>query len=210
VELEPTLFGADGRSLPSRTYQEMPEEWYRYWLESLADSRVTGLTPIQRGSWHVPTSAFTDTAVLRRVLEVIFQNRLEKELEPVWGPLIGGLALRCQSKNVLIEPTCCGDLANIAYWREAAGYRQAKWHPLWIGHPSLSVLYRAPRLIISSPHDAEPPAASWAVCPDQLEAAVAAAQIELEQFAEQIARALPSAYEADAHLISRTMAGLGQ
>jgi hypothetical protein len=88
---------------------------------------------------------------------------------------------------VLIEPTCCGDLANIAYWREAAGYRQAKWHPLWIGHPSLSVLYRAPRLIISNPHDGEHPTASWAVCPDRLEVAVAAAQIELEQFAEEIA-----------------------
>jgi hypothetical protein len=209
VELEPTAFGASGRSLPSGTYQEMPEEWYRYWLESLVDSRVTGLMPIQRGSWHVPTSEFTDTVILGRV-EVIFQNWLEKELEPVWGPLLGGLALRCQSQNVLIEPTCCGDLANIAYWREATGYRQSKWHPLWIGHPSLSVLYRAPRLIISSPHDAEPPTASWAVCPDRLEAAVAAAQIELEQFAEQIAPVLPPAYGANARAISRTMAGLGQ
>jgi hypothetical protein len=44
----------------------------------------------------------------------------------------------------------------------------------------------------------------------RLEVAVAVAQIELEQFAEEIARALPAGYEADARLVSRTMAGLGQ
>jgi hypothetical protein len=89
VELEPTVFAVDGRSLPSGTYQQMPEDWHRSWLESLADSKVTGLMPIQRGSWHVPANEFTDTAVLKRVLEVIFQTWLEKELEPTWGPLLG-------------------------------------------------------------------------------------------------------------------------
>jgi hypothetical protein len=52
----------------------MPEEWYRYWLESLADSGITGLTPIYRGSWHVPTREFTEAAHLGTVLELIFRN----------------------------------------------------------------------------------------------------------------------------------------
>lgn len=58
VELEPSVFAANDRSLPSSMYEDMPEEWYRYWLESLADSGIAGLMPVQRGSWHVPTSEF--------------------------------------------------------------------------------------------------------------------------------------------------------
>jgi hypothetical protein len=32
--------------------------------ESLADSGIIGLMPVERGSWHVPTSEFTDPALL--------------------------------------------------------------------------------------------------------------------------------------------------
>src|SRR5262245_25025389 len=42
LQLAPYDFGADGRPVPSRPYDEMPDEWYRYWLGSLADSGVTG------------------------------------------------------------------------------------------------------------------------------------------------------------------------
>jgi hypothetical protein len=157
LKLEPFRFAAEDRSAPSGIYEDVPEDWYRYWLESLADSGITGLMPVERGSWHVPTSEFTGPVLLGRVLEVIFQNLSEIgfSIDLDCLPLDGGLVLRCQSQNVLIEPGCCGDLGNVASWRKVVGYRQAEWHPLWIGHPSLSALYRAPRLIISSPHDAE-------------------------------------------------------
>ena len=106
--------------------------------------------PVERGSWHVPTSEFTGSVLLGRVLELIFQNLSETgfsiDLECL--PLDGGLALRCQSQNVLIEPGCCGDLGDAASWRRVADYR-GPVAPALIGHPSLSVLYRAPRLIIS-------------------------------------------------------------
>jgi hypothetical protein len=212
VELEPFVFASDDRSLPSGRYQDMPEEWYRYWSESLADSGFTGLRSIQSGSWHVPTSEFTDAAPLRRVLELIFQNPSEMGFacEADCMPLNGGLALRCQSQNVLIEPGCCADLGDTANWRDVVGYRQAEWRTLGIGHPSLSILYHAPQLIISSPHEGKYPTARRAVGPEQLRFAVVAAEVELERFARQIAIALPSGYEADSHLIARKLAGLGQ
>jgi len=122
-----------------------------------------------------------------------------------WGSRLA----RCQSQNVLIEPRCCGDLGNVASWREAVGHRQAGRRPLWIGHPALSVLYRAPRLIVSSPHHAEAPTARWTVCPNQLQVAVDAAEIKLERFARQIAVALPSDYKAESRLMGRKLAGLG-
>ena len=168
--------------------------------------------PVERGSWHVPTSEFTDPALLRRVLEVIFQNLSEAgfsiDLECL--PLDGGLALRCQSQ-VLIEPGCCADLGDVAGWREAVGYRQAKWQPVSNGHPWVSVRYDAPRLILSDPHEGKySPTARWAVCPDQLRDAVVAAEVELERFAGQITSAMPSGYEVDPHLMGRKLAGLAQ
>ena len=75
-------------------------------------------------------------------------------------PLDGGLALRCQSQNVLIVPGCCADLGEARHWRDGVGYRRAEWRPLSMGHPCLSVLYHAPRLIIhtkvSTPRHAGP------------------------------------------------------
>ena len=130
LKFEPFRFATEGRSSPSGVYEDMREEWYRYWLESLANLGITGLMPIERGSWHVPTSEFADPALLRRVLEVIFQNLLEAgfsiDLECL--PLDGGLALRCQSQ-VLIEPGCCADLGDVAGWRKAVGYRRPSGNP---------------------------------------------------------------------------------
>src|SRR5262245_57991904 len=178
----------------------MPEEWYCYWLESLADSGITGLIPIYRGSWHVPTREFTDPAVLRRVLEVTFQNLSEAgftvDLECM--PLLGGIALRCQA-HVLVEPGCCGDLGDVVGWRRAVSYRGPEWQSLSNGHPWVSVRYDAPRLILSEPHEMQAPTARWAVGPDQLHAAVVPAEVGLERFAGQITSAMPSGYEVDAH-----------
>jgi hypothetical protein len=104
LKFEPFRFATESRRSPSRCYEDMLEEWFRYWLESLADSGITGLMPIYRGSWHVPTTEFTDLALLGRVLEVTFQNlsRAGFSVDLNCLPLDGGLALRCQSQ-VLIE-----------------------------------------------------------------------------------------------------------
>jgi hypothetical protein len=197
LKFEPFRFAVEGRPSPSGIYEDMPEAWSCYWVESLADARIKGLKPIERGSWHVPTTQFTDPALLRRVLEVTFQNLLQGgfsvDLECL--PLDGGLALRCQSQ-VLVEPGCCADLGDIAGWRQAAGYRKAKWENVSNGHPWVSIQYDAPRLILSGPHNgADFPTARWAVWPDQLRDAVLAAEVEQERFAGQITSAMPSGYE---------------
>src|SRR5262249_28629379 len=95
LKFEPFRFAAQTRTSPSGIFEDMPEEWYRYWLESLADSGITGLMPIYRGSWHVPTREFSDPALLGAVLEVTFRNLSKAgftiDLECM--PLLGGLAL---------------------------------------------------------------------------------------------------------------------
>ena len=212
LKCEPFLFAAEARSAPSGIFADMPEEWYRYWVRSLADSGITGLLPIYRGSWHVPTREFTDPALLAPVLEVIFRHlsvaELSIDLECM--PLLGGLALRDQTQ-VLIEPGCCADLSDSAGWRRAVAYRQAKWQNVSNGHPWVSVRYEAPRLILSEPHQGQhPPTARWAVCPDQLRDAVIAAEVEMQRFAGQITAAMPSRYAVDAHQLGRKLAGFAQ
>src|SRR5262245_2344939 len=148
LQLAPCDFGADERPMPSRPYDEMPEEWYRYWLGCLADSGVTGVRPVYRGSWNVPTTEFADPALLGRVLEVIFRKRRETELgmeaPSVWWPLYGGLALCCRYPDAVIEPGCCADLSDAAGWHKVVGYREVAWFPLPIGHPTQWVRYHAP------------------------------------------------------------------
>jgi hypothetical protein len=92
LKFEPFRFAAECRSSPSGFYEDMPEEWHRYWLESLADSGIIGLMPVEMGSWHVPTCEFTDTALLGRVLELIFQKLSEAEfsIDLECLPLDGG------------------------------------------------------------------------------------------------------------------------
>ena len=212
LKFEPFQFAAAGRSSPPGFYEDMPEDWYRYWLESLADSGITGLMPIARGSWHVPTRCFTDPALLRRVLEVIFQTLSEGgfSIDLECMPLLGGIALRYQSQ-VLVEPGCCADLGDVVGWRRAVSYRAPEWQNLSNGHPWISVRYDAPRLILSEPHEGwSPPTARWAVCPDQLRDAVGAAEVEMERFAGQITSAMPTGYAVDAYQLGRKLAGFAQ
>jgi hypothetical protein len=126
-------------------------------------------------------------------------------------PLNGGLALGSPSQGVAVEPTCCADLGNVADWRRAVECRDAVWQMLWIGHPWLSVMFQAPRLMISEPNESESPIARWAVAPEQLERALVAAEAELERFAERIAAVLRSqGYGGDPNAMGRRLAGLGR
>jgi hypothetical protein len=82
---------------------------------------------------------------------------------------------------------------------------------MWIGHPWLSVMFQEPWLLISDPHETEDPTARWALCPDQLGRAVVAAEAELERFAKDIARVLPSlGYRGDSQPMARRLAGMEQ
>ena len=214
LELEPSTFATQTRSLPSGSCRDVPEERYRYWSESIADSGLAGVMPVQRGLSHVATSELADPPRLRRLLEVIFRERSETQSLPDPDnmlPLNGGLALRNQSQDVLIVPGCCADLGNVVCWREVVDCGQAEWQMVWIGHPWLSVMFQAPRLIISEPHESESPTARWAVSPDQLERALVAAEAELQRFAGRIASVLPSlGYSGDSKLMGQKLAGVGR
>ncbi len=74
VELEPAKFTTRERPLPAGSFRDVPAEWPRYWLDSLGDSGVVGLTPLRPGSWHLTTRQLTNPATLARILDVIVRD----------------------------------------------------------------------------------------------------------------------------------------
>ena len=211
LELVPSTFATQSRSGPSGTFGECPDEWNRYWSDSLADSGILGLRPIRRGSWHVATKEFADSPFLQKFLEKTFQEwgGIKYLSDPVGQPVLsGGLSLQCLASDVLIEPSCCADLAE-ANWNEAVGYRGSEWKMLWIGHPWLSMRYQSPSLIFSEPHESNIPSDRWAISPDELSRAFNKALVELERFAGQLTPLLlVLGYQEDPESMARKLAGL--
>lgn len=211
VELEPDLFATQDRPLPFLSGRESDEDLLRYWLDSLADAGIRGLTPLRPDSWHVPTRQLTDPDVLQRVLAAVIEDwgGLEVLTDPGRNAVLeGGLAL-VSGGALLAEPTCCVDLGCVADWRKAAEYRGADWRMLWTGHPWLSVRFEGGALILSEPHESNEPAGRWAIRPDLLAQAVAVAEAELEDFARRLVEPLKAlGVKEGTGEIARTLAGL--
>ena len=72
-------------------------------------------------------------------------------------PLSGGYALLA-GRALLIGPECCGDLGDLASWRQAAAVPTADWQEYWIGHPCMLGRHAAGEVWLSPGHepDAEP------------------------------------------------------
>ena len=211
LEVEPQRFATRDRAWPPGSRYELPDEWHRYWLDSLADAGVVGLEPLAPGSDHVPTAALA-APVLETVLRAVIGHwsGVETLSDPDGDPVLnGGLALRRPGGPVLVEPGCCSDLRTLSDWREAAGYRGAGWKVVWIGHPWVSVRYQEPWLVLSQRHEGEDPADRWAVRSDELRRAVAAAGAELGRFVACLAALLPAlGYREAPEPMARRLAGL--
>ncbi len=212
IELEPYRFSTQERPLPSGQEKERLDQSYCNWRDALADSGVTGIRPICSGSWHVATKEFTDPAILRNILAVILREddgEFPSDADSV-RTLDGGMALCGADDEVLVEPTCCCDLASISDWYAAASHRGSNWRMLWIGHPWLSVRFEEPWLVLSQPHESDTPeAVGWAFRPEQLDRALAAAGAELESFAGRLGDALAMlGHRGDRGPVARRLVGL--
>lgn len=211
VELEPREFSAQEHPRPSGSVLETSEGWGRYWQDCLADSGITGLSPLYPGSWHVPVRELEDGETLGKILRTLVGDSIDLE-SPVdmegCPVLAGGLALFSEGK-LLVTPTCCSDLGNLSEWRDAAGHRDSEWRMLWIGHPWLSVRYEGNLLVLSEPHESDTPSGLWTVDAGVLDRAVDTAEVELERFSRRLERVLTDLGSGDqARRLARRLAGL--
>ena len=95
------------------------------------------LNPIKKGSYFVDIETVDDEN-LRIILKVVF-NDVETEDEDYLMLFNGGLILKKDDK-ILLEPTCCVDLADLKDWECIFENNSSGWSQLWIGHPY--VFYR--------------------------------------------------------------------
>lgn len=212
IELEPYTFHGGTLSFPDATGADDPPAGERYWRDSLARAGVTGVRNLRPGSWHAVVAELSDTATLARLLDAQIRawGGPENLYDGGHAPALnGGLALRCETPELLIEPQCCADLAEAGNWAEAAAYRGTDWQMLWVGHPWLSVRFEDPLLVLSELHESETPTAAWAVDPAALHAEAATAQDVLAAFADRVRTALLSlGLTRDPDGTARRLAGL--
>jgi hypothetical protein len=208
VKLEPARFATQERPAP---LGDVPQEWDRYWRESLADAGLIGLTPLRPDSWHVPIATLTDSLVVGKLLAAVVRDWGGPECltDPQGNPVLGGGLALCQADEVLVEPSCRVDLSNLSDWQGAAACRGSDWRTLWTGYPWLFVRYDGRWLILGSPHPSATLWARWAVTPDDLDQAVHLAAAELEAFADRLRPAVAGLVGDNAAVsIARTLAGL--
>lgn len=211
LELEPSAFSTQERPIPSGAAGERPRDWEAYWRACLADSGIKELRSIAPGSWYVSTSEFT-TPQLENFLRLVIDEQggisSLKDAQSTTA-LSGGFALNAGELSAVIEPTCCGDLADIANWKDAASFQGEEWQMLWIGHPWLSMKFQKPCLLLSEPHESDKPVGKWAVNQDELGEAVKAAETELIRFSKQVeAVMLAWDFAGDSAKVSSKLAGL--
>jgi hypothetical protein len=190
IEMMPTDYALTDRPLPSGATKD---EYSRYWSACLTDSGIEGLQPI--GLRHIPIRQLTDAHTLKRVVhQHRFENAsddTEEVLDRFSDPdeylsaFPGGYALMV-NERVVCTPRCCGDLADISSWQEAADYRGMHWTEVWIGHPGIQVRFDGTQLILRDHDDAGDGRTEWddevSIRPEALHSAVGQAGQELQEF----------------------------
>jgi hypothetical protein len=187
LELAPGRFSLRERPSPGVSMAENPQGWLQYWSDSLEDAGIVGLTPWHPGSWLVPLRAISDAHVLRTILLGTFDDFAERDADEI-GPLRGGFVLSHGEAHIL--PGCCGDLANLENWQQAAAHADDCWTMVWIGHPWTHVRASGDLLQFAQPADESVGAADLVECirlqRQSLVKAIDEAARELDLFADQL------------------------
>lgn len=143
IELIPVIeIGYDNQDVPAPDkypYWEYPELWDRYNSEcSRRASFKDSLTPYLAGSRFYRLSDITHNRLTKLVIDHTQGTRDGEYGREQACALSGGYVLRIEGRNIYF-PQCCGDLADIQYWRNLAS---GKEHSYCEGHPRPLVAIR--------------------------------------------------------------------
>lgn len=182
IEFEPFTYSQEGRRSPPVKLHQDSDAWYKYWKESLADSGITELEPVEN-SWLVRVVDLTQPNTIAKLLRVHLGDQMVEipdDLESI-GPLNGGYVLKTETH--LLLPTCCVSLEDIKSWEEALCWQQPAWTPVWIGHPWIYCRRKDSHLEFTGYAESTVGLeAAFVVQPDELQSAIEAARETVTEF----------------------------
>ncbi|MDH7447824.1 hypothetical protein [Aquimarina sp. 2201CG14-23] len=133
IEIEPWDYTENDYESPDVSRDENPQKWNEFWYKCISDSNLQNLKPIELGSYLVDINNIGDSElkiILQKELKDIDLSNVQEYIEP----LFGGIVI-IENDNIIIEPTCCGDISNVNHWEEIENSKLNQWEQLWIGHP---------------------------------------------------------------------------
>lgn len=146
IEINPLKYSKEDFELSGIADYPDPEEWFLKYTETA--SRLTlNCNEIRKGSNLVNIENIDDESlqmiVAAKLTEVEFNAPEERGFVLSFD---GGIVVK-KEDEVLIEPSCCGDLENIENWEKVLEKRSSGWTEIWIGHPW--IFYKKENGIIS-------------------------------------------------------------
>ncbi|SHM00621.1 hypothetical protein [Chryseobacterium contaminans] len=146
IEINPLKYTKEDFELPEITDDPDPEEYFLKFTET-ASRLALNFNEIQKGSNLVNIENIDDesleTIVAAKLTEVEFYDPDERGFVLSFD---GGIVVK-KDDEVLIQPSCCGDLENIENWEKVLEKRSSGWTEIWIGHPW--IFYKKENGIIS-------------------------------------------------------------
>jgi len=132
IEISPFKYSKEEYELPEIIDLPDSEEWYKRWTTAVSTLDLDFDT-LDKNSYLVDIETIDDKN-LQIILEVNLQEIDVDKFEMQMMPFDGGIALK-ENDQVLITPTCCGDIGNIKEWQKMLENNSTEWSELWIGHP---------------------------------------------------------------------------
>jgi hypothetical protein len=136
IEINPFRYSTEEYELPELSDSPSSQALHQRWQKAITTLNLN-LTPVKKGSYFVDIETVDDEN-LKIILKVVF-NDIETEDEDYLMLFNGGLILK-ENDEILLEPTCCADLADLKEWEYIFENDSSGWSQLWIGHPY--VFYR--------------------------------------------------------------------
>lgn len=136
IEINPFKYFKEDDEIPELSDSPSAKDLDERWRKTVSTVGLN-LKPIQEGSHFVDIETVDDEN-LKIILKIIFKN-VETEDEGYLMFFNGGLILK-KDGEILLEPTCCVDLADLKEWEYIFENNSSEWSQLWIGHPY--VFYR--------------------------------------------------------------------
>jgi len=131
IEIDPFRYSKEEYEIPELSDSPSSKDLDERWRKAISTLGLN-LKPIQEGSYFVDIETLDDEN-LKIILKIVFED-VETEENDFLSLFDGGLILM-KNDQILIEPTCCVDLADLTKWEYIFENNSSEWSQLWIGHP---------------------------------------------------------------------------